>query len=460
MEGRLDGRLSVVENNMEAMEIAVDEIKAENVAVRQDTMAIRQDLQEVMRILGGRASQASVNANRRARREDEIGGRDGERGESHSGWRKRVELPLFEGLDPLNWINRAKKFSKCRASWRRRKILDQGLENEGQEPILGRVEGCVGNEVWGSKQRVGLVRPRIRGSGGADEGVTGGITTREDIRNQVRIQDSQALMVVMRIAREMKEDCMGNKDGCRRRRCGGDVESNRSSEDTKQNRCAEMVDARKKMAKLDVERSVEERNLLSVGYKNVVGSRRVSWRILSSIEQNEESKGNELNVKGIGIIGTSAIKIILDEHLIPSTNIAGPKMFYYKMKGYHTAATTVERELQPTHSIRLGDDYDIERKRYRREGEENRTVEARTERLCSQVTDGNPAPKVVLVTFHTRIRNKVTGQEHPDTIGGAMTNGLRESFRIIDTLSTGNDYIALVKDLRCRRLEVNRIQEE
>ena len=29
----------------------------------------------------------------------------------------------------------------------------------------------------------------------------------------------------------------------------------------------------------------EERNLLSVAYKNVVGSRRSSWRVISSIEQ-------------------------------------------------------------------------------------------------------------------------------------------------------------------------------
>merc|ERR1719183_729521 len=38
--------------------------------------------------------------------------------------------------------------------------------------------------------------------------------------------------------------------------------------------------------------SVEERNLLSVAYKNAVGSRRASWRIISSVEQKETSKGN------------------------------------------------------------------------------------------------------------------------------------------------------------------------
>ncbi len=39
--------------------------------------------------------------------------------------------------------------------------------------------------------------------------------------------------------------------------------------------------------------SVEERNLLSVAYKNVVGARRASWRVVQSIEQKEEQKGSE-----------------------------------------------------------------------------------------------------------------------------------------------------------------------
>lgn len=55
----------------------------------------------------------------------------------------------------------------------------------------------------------------------------------------------------------------------------------------------EMVESMKKVASLDVELSVEERNLLSVAYKNVIGARRASWRIISSIEQKEENKGAE-----------------------------------------------------------------------------------------------------------------------------------------------------------------------
>jgi len=38
----------------------------------------------------------------------------------------------------------------------------------------------------------------------------------------------------------------------------------------------------------ETELSNEERNLLSVAYKNVVGARRSSWRVISSIEQKTE----------------------------------------------------------------------------------------------------------------------------------------------------------------------------
>lgn len=55
----------------------------------------------------------------------------------------------------------------------------------------------------------------------------------------------------------------------------------------------------KKVAGMDVELTVEERNLLSVAYKNVIGARRASWRIISSIEQKEENKGGEDKLKMI-----------------------------------------------------------------------------------------------------------------------------------------------------------------
>ncbi|CAI0390815.1 unnamed protein product [Linum tenue] len=159
-------------------------------------------------------------------------------------------------------------------------------------------------------------------------------------------------------------------------------------------RYEEMVDCMKKVAKLDCELTVEERNLLSVGYKNVIGARRASWRIMSSIEQKEESKGNEQNVK---LIKTYRQKVedelaqicqdilnIIDKHLIPSSASGEATVFYYKMKGDYfrylaefktesekkdaaeqslkgyemiiqkAASATASTELPSTHPIRLG----------------------------------------------------------------------------------------------------------
>lgn len=96
-----------------------------------------------------------------------------------------------------------------------------------------------------------------------------------------------------------------------------------------------------KVAKLDVELTVEERNLLSVGYKNVIGARRASWRILSSIEQKEEGKGNDQNVSRIKEYRhkveselssiCSDIMRVIDEHLIPSCTAFESTVFFYKM---------------------------------------------------------------------------------------------------------------------------------
>lgn len=99
----------------------------------------------------------------------------------------------------------------------------------------------------------------------------------------------------------------------------------------------------KAVASLQVELTVEERNLLSVAYKNVVGSRRASWRIVTSIEQKEESKGNEGHVKLIKAyrqkVETELSDICLDvlnvleKHLVPSANSQESKVFYFKMRG-------------------------------------------------------------------------------------------------------------------------------
>lgn len=148
----------------------------------------------------------------------------------------------------------------------------------------------------------------------------------------------------------------------------------------------EMVSCMKKVVKSNPELSVEERNLLSVAYKNVIGSRRASWRIISSIELKEEQKGNTNNVKvikdykkTIQIEFSDICKDILgllDGSLIPEAKTGESSVFFYKMKGdYHryfaeidagedqkkaaleayTEASKIAHEsLAPTHPIRLG----------------------------------------------------------------------------------------------------------
>jgi len=151
----------------------------------------------------------------------------------------------------------------------------------------------------------------------------------------------------------------------------------------------EMVNAMKNVAQLNVELTVEERNLLSVAYKNVVGARRASWRIISSIEQKEKSKENEANVNRIKNYGKKVEKEladichdvlnVLDNHLIKSSTSEESKVFYYKMKGdyyrymaefssevdrkaaaenslvaYQQASKIAADALPPTHPIRLG----------------------------------------------------------------------------------------------------------
>ena len=57
-----------------------------------------------------------------------------------------------------------------------------------------------------------------------------------------------------------------------------------------------MVESMKSVASMDLEMTVEERNLLSVAYKNVIGARRASWRIISFIEQELKTNEDKLGV--------------------------------------------------------------------------------------------------------------------------------------------------------------------
>jgi 14-3-3 protein epsilon len=100
----------------------------------------------------------------------------------------------------------------------------------------------------------------------------------------------------------------------------------------------EMVADMKEVAKQPQELTVEERNLLSVAYKNVIGSRRSSWRVVTSIEQKGADKMEIITAYKAGIENElvdicNDILSIIEQSLIPNSTSEEAKVFYYKMKG-------------------------------------------------------------------------------------------------------------------------------
>lgn len=158
----------------------------------------------------------------------------------------------------------------------------------------------------------------------------------------------------------------------------------------------DMAVAMRLVADINKKLSDEERNLLSVAYKNVVGARRSSWRVITSIESKMEQsdkieKNNaatqykeriEIELREICEEVFNLLNCILkDQTENPDNkkNFDESKVFYLKMKGdyyrylaevakksnqndvveqslkaYQEAADVAKEKLPTTHPIRLG----------------------------------------------------------------------------------------------------------
>lgn len=116
-------------------------------------------------------------------------------------------------------------------------------------------------------------------------------------------------------------------------------------------RYEDMVERMKYVVNTKEKLTVEERNLLSVAYKNIIGSRRASWRIISSLDVkvfHSTSEDREMKSKMIALY-KEKIETELDEKckdvlaLLDGVLAGGDldldtesKVFYLKMKGdYH-----------------------------------------------------------------------------------------------------------------------------
>lgn len=102
-----------------------------------------------------------------------------------------------------------------------------------------------------------------------------------------------------------------------------------------------MAKSMKEVALMDTEFTAEERNLFSVAYKNVIGTRRAAWRIISAIEQKEEQRQDQVKVNRIKeyrkVIEKELTEIcneifeLIDKHLIPNATSGESKVFFHKM---------------------------------------------------------------------------------------------------------------------------------
>lgn len=150
----------------------------------------------------------------------------------------------------------------------------------------------------------------------------------------------------------------------------------------------DMASAMKEVTELNEPLSNDDRNLLSVAYKNVVGARRSSWRVVSSIEQRAEGNEKKLELvrayretieKELETVCQDVLSL-LDQYLVKSCgeDQLESKVFYLKMKGDYyrylaevatgeKKATAVEssegaykeayeisKNMAATHPIRLG----------------------------------------------------------------------------------------------------------
>ncbi|WVY89838.1 hypothetical protein V8G54_035352 [Vigna mungo] len=272
MEGKV---VATVGEQIEAVEVALAETKAETVYLRHETGTLRQncemmrqDIQAILTILKDRkidnkgvrrdGSESSVNDNGGGSGDD--GGHNGAgRTGTMINWRKRVELPVFEGGEPWNWMSRAEKFFEVQkveeeekmqlvfismegyaGSWFRfwrektKNYSWEGLKRALGIRFGGGTRGTVYEKLSTIKQ-TGLVEEYVR-----DFEVLVGQTTqipeeqilgyfmaglRKEVSDHVRPHDPSDLMMAMRVARDVEKLCsplkMGGGSGVRTQNAWG-----------------------------------------------------------------------------------------------------------------------------------------------------------------------------------------------------------------------------------------------
>lgn len=151
----------------------------------------------------------------------------------------------------------------------------------------------------------------------------------------------------------------------------------------------DMARAMRKVTEMEKKLKTEWRNLLSVAYKNVVGARRSSWRVICMIEQKAETEARKESSRKFRQtvekeLDTTCQEVLglLDKFLLENVGQDEERVFYLKMKGdywrymaeykdgdegkdrdsaiasaqkaYEEAMKVAKDKMQPTHPNRLG----------------------------------------------------------------------------------------------------------
>ncbi|CAH1271201.1 YWHAZ [Branchiostoma lanceolatum] len=159
-------------------------------------------------------------------------------------------------------------------------------------------------------------------------------------------------------------------------------------------RYEDMVKCVKELVEMGGKLSPEERNLLSVAYKNVAGPRRSAWRVVTAMDQKKAEQGVDVSDSGRQAAKWLRKKVVtdlkefcgdvltlIDKFVLPTAENqkAEAEVFYNKMKGdyyrylteisvgderedmvtkakesYEKAYAKATTDLTPTHPVRLG----------------------------------------------------------------------------------------------------------
>ncbi|KAH3744475.1 tyrosine 3-monooxygenase/tryptophan 5-monooxygenase activation protein, epsilon polypeptide 2 [Pelomyxa schiedti] len=111
--------------------------------------------------------------------------------------------------------------------------------------------------------------------------------------------------------------------------------------------CDMVVAVKNVVATAESDLTVEEINLLSIAYKNEIGARRLSLKVISAVEPAESAKASTpfhssklkeflQTVRAELVAICKDLLDLLDTHLIPSAASADSEVCYYNMKGSYS----------------------------------------------------------------------------------------------------------------------------